>query len=62
MGSKPETTEGLKYRIEKELNVELRNSNPVTLEHSGCSEGKVKLFGKQNEWQFKGSVLIGTNY
>ena len=47
MGSKTETTKGLKYRIEKELDVKLRNANTVTLKHSGCSEGKVKLFGKQ---------------
>lgn len=39
--------EGLKYRVGKELDVKLRNANSVTLEHSGCSEGKVKLFGKQ---------------
>lgn len=47
MGSKTETAEGLEYRIEKELDVKLRNANSATLEHSGCSEEKVKLFGKQ---------------
>lgn len=45
LGSKTESTEGVKYRIEKELDVKLRNA--VTLEHSVCSEGKVRLLGRQ---------------
>lgn len=47
LGSKTETTERLMCRTERDLDVKLRNANPVTLEHSGCSKGKVKLFGKQ---------------
>lgn len=45
MGSKTENAEGVKYRIEKELDVKLRNA--VTLEQYVCSEGKVRLLGKQ---------------
>lgn len=47
-GVKQKPLGGLKYRIEKELDMKLRNANSVTLEHSGCSKGKVKLFGKQS--------------
>lgn len=47
LGSKTETTEGLTSRTQRDLDMKLRNANPVTLEHSGCGKGKVKLFGKQ---------------